>query len=72
MSDNGKVRENYLRRMAKRQGLELEKSKAKKWSIENHQGYRVVDPQFNRIEAGEKFNLSLDEVEKYLTENEKK
>lgn len=71
MADD-KVRENYLRRMAKRQGLELQKSKARKWSIDNHQGYRIIDPTVNRIEAGEKYNLTLDEVERYLTKNEKK
>jgi hypothetical protein len=66
-----KVRENYLRRSAKRQGFILQKSRAKKWSIDNYQEWRIIDFD-NIIRAGEKFNLSLDEVEAFLTEKEEK
>ena len=62
-------REQELNDMAKRLGLVLIKSKAKKNLPDDHQQYRIVDVS-NVIQAGEKFDLSLDEVEKFLQERE--
>lgn len=72
MDTKEKTRENYYRRMAERQGLTLKKSRARKWSIDNYQGYMIVNAFLNTIEAGQKFDLSLDEVAEYLEENEKR
>lgn len=71
MEPKEKTRENYYRRMAARQGLFLAKSKAKKWSIDDYQGYRIVDLQTNAVVTGEKFDLSLDDVARFLEESEK-
>ena len=64
-------REQELNDMAKRLGLVLIKSKAKKKLPDDHQQYRIVDVS-NVIQAGEKFDMSLGEVEKFLQERESK
>ena len=64
-----KVQENYLRRQAQRLGLTLTKSRAKKWSIDNHGGYMLITFD-NSIFAGEKFDLSLGQVEVLLKKRE--
>jgi hypothetical protein len=58
------TRENRLRRMAKRQGLYITKSRTS-------DGYMLVDANINCIVAGGSpipYNLSLDDVESYLRE----
>lgn len=69
MADGENVRENCYRRVAEHLGLLLMKSRAKKWSVDDHQGYRIVDLRTGRIVAGEKFGMSLEEVAKYLKED---
>jgi hypothetical protein len=66
MSSN---REAELTHMAKRLNLELIKSKAKRHTEDDHQQYRIVDLN-NTILAGENFDMSLDDVEKFLQEYE--
>lgn len=70
MHTDEKVRENYCRRQAKRVGLFLRKSKAKKTNIDDWGGYMIINPLLNTIEAGQKFDLSLEGVEKFLNEAE--
>jgi len=70
MDTQEKVRENYYRRMAKRQNLWLKKSRAKRWSVDNQLGYMIMDPYVNTIVYGVRFNLSLDEVAKFLEDYE--
>jgi hypothetical protein len=60
-----KARENKTRRSAKEQGYILRKSRARKWSIDNQQGYMVVNKK-NIVAAGSSYDLSLDEVEAFL------
>lgn len=64
-------REQELNDMAKRLGLVLIKSKSKKKLPDDHQQYRIVDVS-NVIQAGEKFDMSLDDVERFLKERESK
>ena len=64
-----KVRENRLRRMAKRQGLALVKSRARDTRAMDYQGFMLVNTS-NAVVAGELNSpraLSVDEVEAYLT-----
>jgi len=68
MEPREKVRENKARRQAKRQGLILIKSRARNWNCDNYQGYRIID-MYNCIQAGEKFDLTLEKVEEYLRED---
>ena len=62
-------REQQLNDLAKQLGLVLIKSKAKRKLPDDRQQYRIVDIS-NVIQAGEKFDMSLDEVEKFLKERE--
>lgn len=71
MGDGEKVRENRLRRWADRLGLSLRKSRARHWHFDDRGGYRIIDAFHNVIEAGEKFDLDLDDVEAFLEAREK-
>jgi hypothetical protein len=67
-----KVKENYLRRQAKRLNLLLKKSKAKKFKINDKGGYAIIEPSGNDILAGELFDLTIDDVAEYLDQYEEK
>jgi hypothetical protein len=66
----GDVRENRLRRMAKRQGLAVVKSRRRDPRALGYGGYMIVDARTNSAVVGahpHEFSLDLDEVEAYLT-----
>jgi hypothetical protein len=65
MSTTTTVRESRLRRALARQGMILRKSRSRTWTIDNHQGYMIVDADLNAIIAGSRFDLSLDDVEQF-------
>lgn len=65
-----KVRENFSRRRAARLGLMLKKSRGKKWSIDNKGGYSLITFD-NIIHAGEKYDLTIEQVEALLDVHEK-
>ena len=65
-----KVLENRLRRAAVRQGLRLEKSRARDPRAITFGTYRLTDPATNTVVAcgrADGYGLTLDEVEKALT-----
>jgi hypothetical protein len=67
---SGKVRENRLRRMAKRQGMRLEKSRRRDRRAIDYGTYGLIDASTNApiIRGGSGVtSLTLDEVEKRLT-----
>lgn len=66
----GDVRENRLRRQATRLGYMIRKSRGKLWSIDNQMGYLIVDASLNATVAGGKYDLSLDDVEEWLNDEE--
>jgi hypothetical protein len=64
------VRENRLRRMAKRQGLTVLKSRRRDPRAIDYGGYMLVDARTNLVVAGgspHPYSLDLDEVEAHLT-----
>ncbi len=63
-----KVRENRLRRMAKRQGLALAKSRTRDPRALDYDRWWIVDPSLNAIVAGEPGYWGLDDVEAFLAE----
>jgi len=67
-----KVREIKMRRWATRLGLTLHKSRARRWSIDNNQGYMIIDHRINTIIQGQRFELDLYQVENFLKEYEEK
>jgi hypothetical protein len=67
---NEKVREARLRRLANKQGLGLAKSRKRVGDLDVNDwgGYMVFDRSNNSVECGQRFDLDLDDVEKYLTQ----
>lgn len=66
-----KILENLLRRQAKRLGLALRKSRAKRIHLDNFGEYGIIDPYENFVVAGSRFDLSLEDVKDFLDEYEK-
>jgi hypothetical protein len=62
------IRIARLRSLAKRQGFVIKKSRMMTRTLNNQGGYMITDLN-NIIQAGEKFDLTLDDVEKFLEEN---
>ena len=65
-----KVRENRLRRMAKRQRLALVKSRRRDPRAWDYGTYGLIDPSRNTLvaDAGQSgYGLDLDEIEAWLT-----
>ena len=71
MGTDEKVRENRLRRMAERQGLELRKSRRRDPRAIDYGTYMLVNAEINGVVAGAAGtggpNFTLDDVETYLT-----
>lgn len=68
-SQNEKVRENRLRRMAHRQGYALKKSGRRDPRATDYGKYWITDPNTNTMVTDEK-GMSLDEIEAWLTSDE--
>lgn len=72
MTDDEKVRENRLRRMAARQGLTLQKSRARDNRSLTYGTYWLLDASTRGVVAGDTqqgYGLSLDDVETALTQD---
>ena len=72
MTDTEKTRENRLRRMASRQLLVLEKSRARDTRAADFGNYRLLDRN-NTVVLGSRaseFDATLDEIEIFLTKEE--
>ena len=70
ITNQQKVRENRLRRMAKRQGLAVRKSAARDPHALGYERFWIADAGTNAtvFQGSERYpNLTLDEVEKWLT-----
>ena len=59
-----KQADGFLRRVAQQQGYTLKKSRAKE-SLDNRGGYMIVDEN-NAIIAGERYDMSIEDVADYL------
>jgi hypothetical protein len=60
-------REARLRRLAERNGLALRKSRARTWRLDDQCGYMLVNEYRNVVVCGHRFDLTLDEVDAYLS-----
>jgi hypothetical protein len=54
--------ENRARRAAARVGLRAKKSRWRRWSIDNHAGFMIVDPYRNCAVAGYRYVFSPEDV----------
>jgi hypothetical protein len=70
MADPEKTREDRLRRMAKRQGLRLVKSRRRDKRALDYSAYGLIDTEVNAAAFGYtpqgRMNASLDDIEAYL------
>jgi len=69
-----KVRENKLRRMADRQGLQLIKSRRRDPRAIDYGGYMLIEARTNAIVLGgtpSAYCATIDDVEKFLTGDDK-
>ena len=61
-----KAREDKARKQLAKQGYSLKKSRSKTYTVNDCGGYMIV--QDGIIQAGERFNMTLEEVEKFIGE----
>jgi hypothetical protein len=72
MTDD-KVKENRVRRLAQRRGLDIVKSRRRDPAAVDYKGYMLVDPNRNfAVLGGQPFaySSSLDEIENYFSSEE--
>jgi hypothetical protein len=67
MDQDEKVRENRLRRMAERQGLELHKSRRRDKRALDYDGRWLTNPRTDELVLGGEHGTTLDAIEAYLT-----
>jgi hypothetical protein len=53
-------------------GINSAQAQTRRWGIDNHQEYMIVCPPQYMVVYGERYDLDLDEVEKFLDEYEEK
>lgn len=68
LSKTQAAREQRARRALRRQGYRLNKSQWRLGSIDNLGGYRIINTWTNFVDAGARWELSLDDVERWLAE----
>jgi hypothetical protein len=63
-----RTRENRARRLARRYGYVLRKSRARKhWTVDNQGRFVVVHANRNLVVLGERFDASLDDIELFFS-----
>jgi hypothetical protein len=60
--------EKQLRDQLRKAGYSLKKSRIRNTNVNNQGGYMIVNTWHNSIEAGSNYELSLEDVEKFLNE----
>jgi len=68
VADDDQAREARVRRNATRQGYALRKDRARSWNLDHFGGWMIIDANDNWIAAGERFDLTLEDVEAWLAE----
>lgn len=74
MTEDDKVRENRLRRVAERRGFRLEKSRRRDPNAIDYGGYMLIDAFREAAVLGSApyaYSSDLDEIEAYLDEGKK-
>lgn len=69
MSENDKVKENRLRRIAERRGMKIEKSRRRDPKAIDFGGYMLIDVSTNAVITGGSpypYSASIEDVEEYL------
>lgn len=73
MGESLKVREIRLRRWAERLGLFLQKSKVRKFNVNDKGQWRVRKVnKYGKVMVGTHFDMTMDDVEEYLASYEER
>lgn len=59
-------REARCRRELAKRGYALHKSRVRTWNYDNQGEYMITDPDSNAVVAGERFDMTIDDVEEWL------
>ena len=59
-----------LRRKLNKLGYTMRKTNWRRDSIDNFGGYAIIDTEYNAIVRGSRFDLDLDDVEEFISEEE--
>jgi hypothetical protein len=62
--------DSAARRAARRAGFIARKSRWRKYSIDNHGDFMIVDPETNGAVAGSRYDLTADEVVEWCRASE--
>lgn len=60
---NVAAREARVRRAAQKDGQAIQKDRARTYSHDHQGGYMLVDPYNNTITAGQRYDLTLEDLE---------
>lgn len=63
-----KKKEEKLRKELKNLGYSLRKSRVKNPNLNDHGGYMIIQSNSNSVIAGSKFDLSLEDVKRFVNE----
>jgi hypothetical protein len=67
-SNTEKAREQRCRQRLASRGFQLIKSRGRIEHADDWLGYQIVELEFNRIEAGERFDMTLEAVESWVAD----
>lgn len=60
-----KQREDRARRRLRAQGLTVRKDRVRTWNCDHYGGYMVINAYTNYVEGGQRFDLTLEDLEQW-------
>lgn len=70
MTNDEKNRAARLRHKLNKLGYTMMKMNCRRGSIDNFGGYAIIDTEYNAIVRGTRFDLDLDDVEGFISDEE--
>jgi hypothetical protein len=70
MTNDERNRAARLRRKLNKLGYTMRKTNWRRDSIDNFGGYAIIDTEYNAVVRGSRFDLDLDDVEEFISEEE--
>ncbi|SKA77840.1 hypothetical protein SAMN02745178_00711 [Gemmiger formicilis] len=70
MTNDERNRAVRLRRKLNKLGYTMMKMNCRRDSIDNFGGYAIIDTEYNAIVRGTRFDLDLDDVEEFISDEE--
>lgn len=70
MTNDERNRAARLRHKLNKLGYTMMKMNCRRGSIDNFGGYAIIDTEYNAIVRGTRFDLDLDDVEEFISDEE--